>query len=259
MDSVRSMRDQIQKATDLLDGAGPILVFSGAGISTESGIPDFRGPNGLWTKLDPDDFTIERFLADPEIRQRSWQTFIESRKLAGPIAPNRAHYAVTELWRQGLMGGCVTQNIDGLHQAAGLPPDEVVELHGHLREVRCINCRRASATEAIVTRVEQGETDPRCEVCGGILKTATVMFGEYLPENEVARARRFADAAGAVLAVGSTMSVYPAVNIALSVVDRGRPLVIVNMGPTDADEVASVRVDGMAGEVLPSLVAALTE
>lgn len=251
------MEEAIVEAVQILRSSTPIMVFSGAGISTESGIPDFRGPNGLWTKLDPDDFTIGRYLADVEIRRRSWKMFVESRNLGGPIEPNPAHRAVTNISRLGFLSGCVTQNIDGLHQAAGLTDEEVVELHGHVREVRCVDCRTAYPTDDVLARVSTGEDDPRCLRCSGILKSATVMFGEFLPVKEMERAWRFAEAAGSVLAIGSTLSVFPAADIPLSIASSGRPLVIVNLGPTEADDLAALRIEGKAGEVLPRLVTAL--
>ena len=173
--------------------------------------------------------------------------------------PNPAHRAVVDLYRSGRWAGCVTQNIDGLHQAAGLPDSEVAELHGHLREARCVDCRASWPIDDVLARVEAGEEDPLCPNCGGIVKTATVMFGELLPSDTMVRANAMATDADAVVAVGSTLSVFPAAAIPLDLAAAGYPLVVVNLGPTDNDSAATARLDGKAGEVLPDLVAALSE
>lgn len=243
------------EAANILSGAGSILVFTGAGISTESGIPDFRGPDGLWTKVDPEDFNITRYVSNRELRVRGWRMHCRG-ELWGArsqVRPNAAHLAIVDLHGRGRMSGCVTQNIDGLHQAAGLPDDAVAELHGNVRKAHCISCGLTWPTEVVLERVDAGEDDPHCHDCGGILKTTTVMFGEYLPDDQMSRALGFAAEADAVLAVGSTLSVYPAADIPLSAVRRGAPLVIINLGSTDHDRLAAAKVDGKAGEVLPAL------
>ena len=249
------MVDPIEAAARVLTARGNILVFTGAGISTESGIPDFRGPDGLWTRMDPDDFTIERYVSSREIRTASWH--MRAAADAMNPRPNDAHRAVTTLWRKGQMVGCVTQNIDGLHQQAGLPPEALVELHGNAADTLCLGCGIRRPTEEIARRVRSGEEDPRCQVCGGILKVGIILFGELIPGEELDRAASMVDAADAVVAVGSTLSVFPAAGIPLEVIAHGHPLVIVNVGPTDLDEVATVVVSERAGTALPRLVAAL--
>jgi NAD-dependent deacetylase len=250
------VHDQLAAAAALLRRAGKILAFTGAGISTESGIPDFRGPNGLWTKVDPEDFTIERFLANPEIRKRGWALH-QRGELWGArsaVRPNRGHAALVRLWEAGLLAGCVTQNIDGLHQAAGLPPAAVAELHGSVANARCLGCRTTWPTAIVLEWVDQGMADPSCPHCGGIVKTTTVLFGEMLPPAEMDKAWRMAAEAGAVIAVGSTLSVWPAAEIPLVMSQEEKPLVIVNQGTTDLDHVAAARIDLPAGESLPALV-----
>lgn len=247
-------------AVDILRDAHRILVFTGAGISTESGIPDFRGPDGLWTRLDPEDFTIRRYMASREIRVSNWRMH-QTGELWGArssVKPNQAHEAVVDLWQAGRMSGCVTQNIDGLHVAAGLPSEKVAELHGNARRVHCLQCGTEWPTEEVLGWVDAGEEDPHCPECGGLVKTTIVMFGEYLPERAMRLAGLFATMADAVLVVGSTLGVYPAADVPLSAVRRGVPMVILNLGPTDQDHNASVKLEGKAGEVLPELVAAIT-
>ncbi len=246
----------IEAAIDALGSKTNILVFTGAGISTESGIPDFRGPNGLWTKVDPDDFTIDRYLASRERRIDGWKMHA-SGELWGArsdIHPNRAHQAVARMWNAGIVSGCITQNVDGLHGVAGLPEEALSEIHGNVRMTMCVSCNDRRPIEATLERVDRGEPDPGCELCGGILKPSTVMFGELLPDRAIAKARQFSEQADSVLVVGSTLSVYPAANFAIDVARRGHPMVIVNLGPTDHDQLATVRVEGRAGDTMNQLI-----
>jgi len=245
----------IAAAAALLRPCRRILVFTGAGISTESGIPDFRGPQGVWTRVDPDEFTLDRYLRYPETRRRSWRMRMTSGAL--DASPNAAHRAVVDLWATGRMVGCVTQNIDGLHQKAGLPEEAVVELHGNARTTVCLGCGDRQPTVDVIRRVDAGEDDPSCLLCGGILKTAVVYFGEMMPPGAVEEALGLAARADAVVSVGSTLSVFPAAYVPLQVAERGRPLVILNMGPTDFDHLAAARLPAPAGTALPALVAAL--
>jgi len=246
----------IAAAAGLLRPCRRILVFTGAGISTESGIPDFRGPEGLWTRMDPADFTLERYLRSRTTRRRSWRMRMNAGAL--DASPNAAHRALVGLWASGRMIGCVTQNIDGLHQKAGLPEEAVVELHGNAHTTVCLGCGDRRPTAEALRRVEDGEDDPSCLLCGGILKTAVIYFGEMLPPAATAAAFDMAEEADAVLSVGSTLSVFPAAYVPHRVAQRGRPFVIVNQGPTDFDHLASVRLDAPAGTAVPALVSALT-
>lgn len=250
----------MEDAIEVLEGKRRILVFTGAGISTESGIPDFRGPKGLWTKVDPEDFTIDRYLERRDRRVQGWKMHAagELWGARSKVQPNDAHRAVAALWEAGIVGGCITQNVDGLHGLAGLPDPALSEIHGNVRMSMCVSCDDRRPIESILERVDAGEDDPPCEVCGGILKPSTVMFGELLPDEAIGRAREFADRADSVLVVGSTLSVYPAANFALEVAGRGHPLVIVNLGPTDHDRLATVRIQAKAGKAMTQLAARLT-
>jgi NAD-dependent deacetylase len=244
--------DHIADAVKALSGCSSILVFTGAGISTESGIPDFRGPGGVWTRVDPEEFTYSRYLSNPDTRRRGWAMRAESGVF--DATPNAAHRAIAELWDGGLMIACVTQNIDGLHQVAGLPDEAVIELHGNAHHTTCVSCGSRQPTAVVLDRVAGGEDDPTCTDCGGILKPDVVFFGEMMPEREMMRAAMAAGEADAVIAVGSTLSVFPAANVPLEVAEAGHPFVIVNRGPTELDDIATVRIEGPAGDLLPGIV-----
>lgn len=246
-------------AIDVLRRAERILAYTGAGCSTESGIPDFRGPDGLWTRVDPDDFTIERYLASREVRVRSWRMHQEGALWGdrSDVEPNAAHVALADLLARNRLTGIVTQNVDGLHQAAGAPDTSVAEVHGNVRKSTCVGCAARWATEEVLTWIDAGMADPHCPQCGAIVKTTTVMFGEMLPDDEMDKAKAMAAKADAVLVVGSTMGVYPAVLVPLSVVGRGAPLVIVNLGATDHDAQATVKLSAPAGSTLQAIAQAI--
>ena len=247
----------IDQAISALADRTNILVFTGAGISTESGIPDFRGPHGIWKRVDPADYTYDRYVNDPEFRVNTWGNRFSSPLL--DAAPNEAHYAVTRLWESGRVVGCVTQNIDGLHAAAGLGPPSLVELHGNAHRIHCIACGDEPHFDEVEKRWESGTADPECLRCGGILKTRVVYFGEELPPQATLRAWDMAERADAAIVIGSTLSVYPAAFIPLAVADRGNPMVIINQGATDHDFRAAALVDGVAGSIVPELVDRLAQ
>ncbi len=250
------MSQDLLYAAGLLRDARRILVFTGAGISTESGIPDFRGTDGVWTKFSAEDFMLDRYVAERSVRVRAWASRFP--KMFGNAEPNDAHHAVTDLWKKGRLVGCVTQNIDGLHQAAGLPQEAIAELHGNADGIACFQCGAPHDPAEIEQRWISGDVDPHCDNCGGILKSTVVFFGEMLPHQEVDLANKWASDADAVIAVGSSLSVYPAAYVPLDVASRGAPFIIINNSPTDLDSVASTRLDGMAGALLPQLVEAIT-
>ncbi|MGI5479871.1 SIR2 family NAD-dependent protein deacylase [Streptomyces lavendofoliae] len=232
-----------------------VAILSGAGISTDSGISDYRGPNGLWRR-DPEAeklVTYAYYMADPDIRRRAW---LMRRDVAAPRAePNAAHRAIAELERTpGFAVRVITQNVDGLHQLAGMPARKVLELHGTARAVVCTGCDARSSMEEALARVEAGEDDPPCEACGGILKPATVMFGERLDPVVLGEATGIAKAAEVFLAVGSTLQVQPAASLAGVAADHGARLVVVNAEPTPYDELADEVVREPIGTALPELL-----
>jgi len=245
--------DVVTSATAALATARRIAVLTGAGISTESGIPDFRGPDGLWTR-DPDAekySSIEHYLGDPELRVRAWQY-----RMANPAwtaEPNSGHLALVDLERSGRLELLVTQNIDGLHLAAGSDPERVVEVHGSIRGARCVRCGWRGSTVGVFERVRAGEPDPPCEVCGGILKTSTVFFGEPLVEADLQRAFAAASLCDLLLCIGTTLQVYPVAQMVPIALGRGVPVVIVNQGETPFDDDSLVLQDPI-GRVLPGLV-----
>lgn len=250
------MPRKVDEAGAALQDAEQILVFSGAGLSTESGIPDFRGPDGLWTKVDPDDFTIDRYRENSELRIRGWKMHVDG-ELWGARSraqPNEGHEAIVRLREAGRLAGVVTQNVDGLHHKSGLEDDFVAEMHGNVRGSHCMSCGSRWPTETVLEWVEAGDPDPRCPDCGGLVKSDTIMFGEMLPDEEVRKAGVFLAICDAVLVVGSTVSVWPAADIVQRAAQQGKPVVIINKGETDADHIAAVKIDAGIGEVLPDLV-----
>jgi len=246
----------IDRAVEALRRSKRIMVFSGAGLGTESGIPDFRGPDGLWAKVDPSEFTIDRYMASRDTRARRWRMHLEGALWGARSGaqPNSGHKAVARLGRAGRLAGVVTQNVDGLHRASGLEDGLVAELHGNARNAHCMSCDGRWPIDAVLERVEAGDDDPRCPACGGIIKTDTIMFGEMLPEEEVSKAGVFLAMCDSVLVLGSTVSVWPAADVVLRAAHQGKPIVIVNKGPTDADDIAAVRIDSGIGDVLPEIV-----
>ena len=253
--------DPVARARRLLAGAGQVLALTGAGISTDSGIPDFRGPQGLWTK-DPSAerrANIDVYLSEPEVRRQAWARRLED---SSRPAPNAGHRALFELERRGVLDTLVTQNVDGLHLDAGHDPARVVEIHGTTREVQCLSCGTRWPMEEVLARVRGGDDDPACRepagagACGGVLKSATISFGQSLVPGDLARAERAALRCDLVLAVGTTLAVYPAAGLVPVARRAGASVVIVNGEPTELDFMADVVVRGRIGEVLPKIVGA---
>lgn len=230
-----------------------VVVLTGAGISTESGIPDFRGPQGVWTRNPKAErlSNIHHYVADPEVRRLSWQA-----RLAHPAwqaAPNAGHRALVALERRGILLALVTQNIDGLHQRAGSSPDKVIEVHGTMHEVVCLSCDWRGPMQPVLDRVRAGEDDPPCEQCGGILKSATISFGQPLVPAVITRAMHAAGAADLLLAVGTSLQVYPVAAAVPAARAAGARIVIVNAEPTPFDDIADSVLRGEIGAILPRL------
>jgi NAD-dependent deacetylase len=251
----RDLDTLIRRVRGWLEEARRVVALTGAGISTESGIPDFRGPQGVWTR-NPEaekQATIQHYVADPEIRKRSWRTRLESP--AWEARPNSGHLALVALERRGKLDTLITQNVDGLHQAAGSSPARVVEVHGTWREVTCLSCGERAPMEQALARVRAGEEDPACRTCGGILKAATISFGQGLVPEDIARAERAARSCDLMLAVGTKLSVYPVAGVVPVAREAGARVVIVNAEPTEMDALADAVLRGSIGAILPRLAA----
>ncbi len=246
----------VQQAKEWVRAARRIVVLSGAGLSTDSGIPDFRGPNGLWKK-DPaaeKASTLQHYLADPELRKRAWQN-----RLAAPAftaVPNVGHHAVVALERRGQLSAIVTQNIDGLHQAAGIDAGKVIEVHGTIHWSRCWGCNDRRPMPQMLDRVRAGEADPPCEICGGIIKSDTILFGQNLVPQVIEAAMVAAERSDLLLAVGSTLSVFPAANVVPRAKSAGARIVIANGEPTKMDRFADAVLIGSLSDLLPTLCSA---
>lgn len=257
MDLVNGGSDETGRVADWVAGAARITVLTGAGISTESGIPDFRGPQGVWTK-DPAAqrmFTLQAYLADPQLRVRAWRNRRDHP--AWVAEPNAGHRALVDIERTGRLRALVTQNIDGLHQRAGSDPSRVIELHGTLSAAECLSCRARIPMAEALDRVAAGEDDPPCARCGGILKSATVSFGQPLDPAVFRAAQEAAADCDLFLAVGSSLSVQPAAGLCRVAVQGGARLVVVNAEPTPYDGLAAAVLRDPVGELLPRLTARL--
>jgi NAD-dependent deacetylase len=246
----------ISKAQQLLVDAERVTVLTGAGISTSSGIPDFRGPQGVWTK-DPSAqqlSTLQHYVADPAVRERAWRERREN--AAWTAEPTAGHRALVDLERSGRLRALVTQNIDGLHQKAGSTPEKVIEIHGTLWFVSCLSCGDRMPTREVLDRVDAGEADPECRECGGILKTATISFGQALDESVMDAAIDAARDCDVFLTVGTSLQVYPAAGLVDLAEGMGARVVVVNAEPTPYDHGADVVLRDPIDEVLPRLVSA---
>jgi NAD-dependent deacetylase len=248
------MPDPLVIAREIVSRSHRIVALTGAGISTESGIPDFRGPQGVWTK-DPRReqlADIRYYMTDPEVRKLAWQE-----RLAHPAwraRPNAGHMALVELERAGRLHALVTQNIDGLHQLAGNSAERILEVHGTIHQVLCMSCGWRGPMQATLDRVRAGEEDPGCRHCGGILKSATISFGQALVPETIQRAMHAAEEADLLLAIGTTLNVYPVAGAVPLAKSTGARVIILNAQPTPMDDIADVLLRGAIGAVLPELV-----
>ncbi len=246
------------RVADLIINAKRVVIFTGAGVSTESGIPDFRSPGGIWERFDPEDFTYQKFVRHPEVRKKQWQ-MLRGGGLTTEAKPNPAHYAIAELDRLGKLDCVITQNIDNLHQKAGVPDDKVFELHGNIQWVVCLSCGRRYPFEQIKARLDKDEEVPDCEDCHGILKPDAVFFGESLPEQVLREATYRSYHCDLFIVIGSTLIVYPAAYVPTYAVDSGAKLVIINLSSTPMDQRAAVLIRAKAGEAMPRVVRRVRE
>jgi NAD-dependent deacetylase len=247
-------RRALAAAVELVESVQRVAVLTGAGISTDSGIPDFRGPGGLWER-DPEAekySTIGHYLSDPEIRSHVWRARLDSPVFSAE--PNAGHRALVGLEQQGRLELLVTQNVDGLHLRAGNSPERVVEVHGSVRNAMCVRCDWRGPLAPVLDRVRAGEADPSCEACAGILKSTTVLFGERLAEDDIERAMRAAEESELLLCVGTTLAVHPAATMVPRALGSGRPVVILNGAATEMDGKATVVVQGSISELLPKIL-----
>jgi NAD-dependent deacetylase len=248
------MNSVVDQVRHWIAGSTRIVALTGAGISTESGIPDFRGPQGVWTKNPTAEklSNIEHYMADPAVRRLAWQSRLEHP--AWQATPNAGHRALVELERRGTLLALVTQNIDGLHQLAGHATEKVLEVHGTMREVMCMACGWRGPMRLALDRVRAGEADPPCAACGGIMKSATISFGQPLDRVVINHAMRAAARADLLLAIGTSLQVYPIAGAVPLAKAAGARVVIVNAEPTPFDDIADVVLREPIGRVLPALV-----
>lgn len=250
----------MNELADLLRDAQRVVAFTGAGVSTESGIPDFRSPGGVWTKYDPREFTFDRYVESPDVRRKSWS--MREELFAHQPQPNAAHQALARLEARGRSLGVITQNIDGLHQDAG--SQKVIEIHGTMREVECIGARPRMGTpdgcgfrrdtDWVFGLLDDGVEDPRCPECDGIIKSATISFGQMMPTEALEEAIELAQRADVLLTIGSSLQVYPAAEIPMIAKEAGAALAIINRDPTPFDGIADLVVHASAGDTLGAAV-----
>jgi NAD-dependent deacetylase len=239
----------INALANLIIEARKIVVFTGAGISTESGIPDFRSPGGIWSRYDPEEFTIQRFLSSSEARRMHWKMFTEA-GLTAEAEPNPTHYAITELYQLGKLDCIITQNVDNLHQKAGIPQDKVFELHGNMQHAVCLSCHKRFPMKETLQRLKEGEEIPDCPYCHGILKPDAVLFGEALPQATLKQATRHSQICDLLIVIGSTLVVYPAAYIPMYAKEAGAKLAIINLSETPLDHYAAIVIRDKASKTI---------
>lgn len=236
---------------DLVAGAGRAVVFTGAGVSTESGIPDFRSPGGLWSQREP--IYFDDFLAHEEARLEDWNRRFEMRKLFDAAEPNTAHRAIASLVHGGIVSAVITQNIDGLHQRSGVPEDKLIELHGNATLAGCLDCGASMSLDDARAEMEASGHAPHCLSCGGLVKARVISFGQAMPAHEMARAEAVTRDCDLFIAAGSSLVVYPAAGFPLAAKQNGATLVIVNRDPTEQDQAADYVLRGTIGAIFEPL------
>ena len=246
--------DYIEAVADIIVASKKVVVFTGAGFSTESSIPDFRGPQGIWSKFDPDELNLPNFLRSEEIREKYWQVHRMFWEAVKDTQPNKGHYAVTELHSIGKLDCVITQNTDGLHQKSGTPDEKVLELHGTMHWVDCLECGKRYPRDYAHEKMLAGEKVPRCGSCKGILKPATVAYGQSMPERETREAGERSSSCDLFLVAGSSLVVYPAAQMPLLAKRGGARLVILNLTETPHDNRADIIINEKTGETLSKII-----
>jgi NAD-dependent deacetylase len=248
------MKEQFERVAEWIVTSKRIVVFSGAGLSTESGIPDFRSPGGVWDKYDPEDFYFQNFIASEASREKYWQMATEMWEPIEKAQPNPAHLAIAELERLDKLDCVITQNIDGLHFKAGNSEEKVLQLHGTAIFVSCLSCQKRYDRNEIQERIKKGQKAPRCDSCGGLLKPATISFGQSMPEKETQEAYHRSSICNLFIVIGSSLVVQPAASMPLVAKRNGAKLVIINRDPTPYDDMADLVIHGQAGPTMASIL-----
>ncbi len=245
----------LTKGAGLIREAEKILVFSGAGLSTESGIPDFRSPGGLWSKYDPSDFYFDKIISDEKARMKYWEMSTESYRIMKDAVPNRAHLSIKTLEDGGKLLAIVTQNIDSLHHKAGNSPEKIIEIHGTAFSVSCLECGKKYDRDDIENRIRAGVSLPYCDACSGILKPDTISFGQAMPQDKMAQAIACARECDLCIVLGSSLVVYPAASVPAHAVENGARLIIVNRDETPLDHTADLVIHESVSKALETMVA----
>ncbi|MFH1349638.1 MAG: NAD-dependent deacylase [Pseudomonadota bacterium] len=251
---MENIEKKIEQVADLVATSKRIIVFTGAGVSTESGIPDFRSPGGIWSKYDPDDFTIDKFLSNKESRKKHWSLLTGKEMKLTDAKPNPAHYAIAELEKMDKLYGVITQNVDGLHQKGGVSDDMVFQLHGNLSHAKCLSCGNIYPIEEVREWLKEEIDEPQCRGCGGMLKPDAVFFGEQLPYEVLTESERRSRSCDLCFVIGSSLVVYPAALLPMYALQAGAKVVIINEGPTQMDGMAQYHLPGKAGQIMPRII-----
>jgi NAD-dependent deacetylase len=249
-----NMEEKIRQVAQWIVHAKRTVIFGGAGLSTESGIPDFRSPGGVWDKYNPEDFYFQNFIASETSREKYWQMATEMYEPIKKAQPNPAHLAIAELERLDKLDCVITQNIDGLHRKAGNSEEKIIELHGTAMHVACLNCKRRYDRGEIQERLQKGAKVPYCDDCGGPLKPATISFGQSMPERETEEAYRRSSTCDLFIVIGSSLVVQPAASMPLIAKRGGAKLVIINRDPTPYDDMADLVIHGQAGPTMAHIL-----
>jgi NAD-dependent deacetylase len=249
-----SMKDENEQVAGWIVNARRTVIFTGAGLSTESGIPDFRSPGGVWDRYNPEDFYYQNFISSEAAREKYWQMATEMYEPMKRSQPNLAHRAIAEMERLGKLDSVITQNVDGLHLKAGNSPEKIIELHGTAMHVSCLHCQKRYDRDAIQERIKEGVKAPVCDDCGGPLKPATISFGQAMPERETQQAYSVSSLCDLFIVIGSSLVVHPAASMPVVAKRAGARLVIINRDPTPCDDMADMVIHDQAGPTMDRIL-----